>query len=239
MRARFLVIPFLAALAIAGSAPAAFAATAPKGPSATEIVREAAPAVVLVNAYEKVTPSSRRYQRVSLGSGFFVNTYGYLITNRHVVSDEYGVYTVDDGEDERVAEVVYRDEVHDIAVLKVSGRGHESLILSDDAAEEGDKVIGIGNAEGERVDSVSKGKVSELDVRLTVREGKERSTLEGMIKTTARQYHGDSGGPLLNGLGEVIGINTAIGSSRKGGRVSYALPIAVAFPILSRLGVTL
>ena len=208
----------LVAISLLALAPSAEAATR----STSEISRAAKPAVVLVSAYRESQVGSRRYLRkVSIGSGFFVTANGYVVTNRHVVSDRKATYTVDDGDDELSAKVVYRDDEADVAVLKVSGSKHKYLKLSGDEAEIGDKVVGIGNAEGEDIDSVSKGTVTGLNFRLIVREDGDTETLSGMIRTSARQYHGDSGGPLLDTDGKVLGINTAIGAGREARTSSY------------------
>lgn len=209
--------------------------------STRAIAAAAAPGVVLVNVYEQVGKASslagKRFRKVSLGTAFFVTGDGYLLTSRHVVADPDAFYTIDDGDGQVLATVLYRDSERDVAVLKVAGTGYPALPLGDsEGIRKGDRVIGIGNAEGDEVDSVSTGKVTHLGVELSVVDDGKRRLLEDMIRTTARHYHGDSGGPLLDAAGKVVGINTAIGVGRESRRASYAFPIDLARAALAIAG---
>jgi len=203
--------------------------------SRSAIERLASPAVVLVSAYAGVTRSGVP-RKVSVGSAFFVSDDGYLLTSRHVVDEPGATYTVDDGSGEVPATVVYRDASADFAVLRVSGTRHPALAFSEDAAGLRDRVVSVGNAEGQRIDSVSSGRVTGRNVSLRVEEQGKEMVISGMLRTSARQFPGDSGGPVLSRQGQVVGIVTAIGTGADR-RVSYVLPIAAVSPFLALAGI--
>lgn len=158
------------------------------------------------------------------GSGFFISSDGYVLTNRHVVRGD-GNYevTTHDGTVYQ-AEVVSRDMVRDLAFLKIDGNGFETLKLGDsDGLRLGQTAIAIGYALGELKNSVSVGVVSGLVRDIWAGDGWSLERLEGVIQTDAAINMGNSGGPLLNLRGEVIGINTAkdVGAEN----VGFAIPI--------------
>lgn len=232
----------LSAALTVGFASPAQAATA-GSPKPSEIIESAGPAVVRVYEYEEVKRSSYRsatprYRKVSLGTAFFVSADGYLLTNNHVVDAESSRYTIHDGKKEIDAEVVYRDAAKDVAVLKVSGKDYDYLKLGIDPVKVGDKVIGIGNADGKRFDSVSRGKVTRLGVGIVTEREDVEVRIRGMIQTTARSFHGDSGGPLLDYTGNVAGIVTAIGIGRSARNTSFVVPASIASAVLATAGVT-
>ena len=161
--------------------------------------------------------------RVS-GSGFFVSSDGYILTNRHVVeSDEGYEITTHEGETYQ-AEVVSRDIARDLAFLKIEGDGFSTLELADsDGLRLGQTTIAIGYTLGELKNSVSVGVVSGLVRDIWARDGWSLERLEGMIQTDAAINMGNSGGPLINLKGEVIGINTAKDIDAE--NVGFAIPI--------------
>lgn len=159
------------------------------------------------------------------GSGFFITSDGYVLTNRHVLTDRDAGYNVitHDGEIYE-AEVVSRDINLDLAFLRVEGEEFHTLELGD--SEElrlGQTAIAIGYSLGELRNSVSVGVVSGLVRDIYAREGFQVSRLEGMIQTDAAINLGNSGGPLLNLHGEVIGINTA--TDILADNVGFAIPV--------------
>jgi S1-C subfamily serine protease len=150
-----------------------------------------------------------------------------IITNKHVVSDTQADYTVilNDGK-EYVAKVIARDPVSDIAVIKIDGNDFSPVILGDsDSIKVGQTAIAIGNSLGEFSNSVSKGIISGLKRNITAGSvlggGSERLT--NIIQTDAAINAGNSGGPLLNINGEVIGVNVAMAQGAE--NVGFALPI--------------
>lgn len=160
------------------------------------------------------------------GSGFIVSSDGLILTNKHVVSDLEAEYTVLTNEGQRYqAQVLARDPFQDIAILKVEPEEPLPVLkLGDsDQLEIGQTVIAIGNVLGEFRNSVSVGVISGLGRRITASGGGTVETLEDVIQTDAAINRGNSGGPLLNLKGEVIGINTAMALEAE--NVGFAIPI--------------
>ena len=163
-------------------------------------------------------------QEVGGGSGFLVSKEGMVITNKHVILDEEAEYTVftNDGKS-YPAKVLAKDPFQDLAILKIDQEkivdeyGNFTLMsfpvvkLGDsDSLQMGQMVIAIGNVLGEFRNSVSVGVVSGLGRTITAEGGGFVETIEDVIQTDAAINRGNSGGPLLNLKGEVVGINTAM-----------------------------
>jgi len=152
-------------------------------------------------------------REVGGGSGFLVSSDGYIVTNRHVVEDtnaEYAVF-LNDGKKYN-ARVITRDTTLDLAVIKIEGVGFSYLPFGDsDKIQVGQTVIAIGNALAEFRNTVSLGIVSGLSRSIVAsdRRGNEEFLGE-LIQTDAAINQGNSGGPLLNLAGEVIGVNVAV-----------------------------
>lgn len=160
------------------------------------------------------------------GSGFFVTADGLIVTNKHVVNQtgvEYTVFT-NDGK-KHVATVVARDQVLDIALIKIPGNNYSYLSLGNsDSLQVGQSVIAIGNALAEFRNTVSVGVVSGLARSITAGDGTGKTEfLDKVIQTDAAINPGNSGGPLLNLRGEVVGVNVAV--AQGGQNISFALPI--------------
>ena len=166
-------------------------------------------------------PRTRQYTRTSVGSGFVIHTDGYIITNAHVVArtaERKAIFA--DGR-EFPAEIVATDPDHDLAVLKIQADRPLKILKfgrSDDLMI-GETVIAIGNPLGYQ-HTVTAGVISALDRDLEF--GGEK-TLSGLIQTDASINPGNSGGPLLNVLGELIGVNTAIRGDAQ--NIGFAIPI--------------
>ncbi|MFA6106582.1 MAG: trypsin-like peptidase domain-containing protein [Patescibacteria group bacterium] len=160
------------------------------------------------------------------GSGFIISSDGYVVTNRHVVSDESADYTVLTNSGKKYpAKVLARDAVNDLAVLKVDASGLPAVEFGDSASlKAGQSVIAIGNALGEFRNTVSVGVISGLARSVVASGGLSGSEqLSNVIQTDASINPGNSGGPLLNLAGQVIGINTAIVAGAQ--NIGFALPI--------------
>lgn len=165
-------------------------------------------------------------QTIGGGTGFIVSEDGFIVTNKHVVSDEEAQYTVVlNDETKYEANVIARDPMTDFAVLKIEAENLPVLILGEsEQIKVGQTVIAIGNALGEFSNTVSVGVISGLSrsiVAGSFEMGSEQ--LSGVIQTDASINHGNSGGPLLNLRGEVIGINTAIAQDAQ--NIGFAIPI--------------
>ena len=165
-------------------------------------------------------------QTIGGGSGFIISTDGLIVTNKHVVSDEQADYTV--FTNDRVshkAKVVALDPANDLAFLKIeTTKTLSTLSLGDsETVQIGQTVIAIGNALGEYRNTVTKGIVSGLARTVTAGDGQgAQETLENVIQTDAAINFGNSGGPLLNLEGQVIGINTAVNT--QGQLIGFAIP---------------
>ncbi len=165
-------------------------------------------------------------REVGGGSGFVVSEDGLILTNKHVVSDEDAEYTVLTNDGKKYdAKVLARDSVQDLAVLKISVDSLNPLKFGDsDSLKLGQTAIAIGNALGEFRNTVSTGVISGLYRKITASDSSGNSeNLDGLIQTDAAINSGNSGGPLLNLKGEVIGINTAIVSGAQ--NIGFAIPI--------------
>ncbi len=162
------------------------------------------------------------------GTGFFVSADGYLITNRHVVEDDSVSYSIvtNDGDSYEV-EVVAKDPMLDIAVLRVIEPAElfPYVTFAEEEVRLGQEVIAIGNALAEFPNSVSVGVVSGLARNIIARAQFGRSeSLEGLIQTDAAINQGNSGGPLLNRAGEVVGVNVAVAGGSE--NIGFSIPAA-------------
>ena len=195
--------------------------------------------VVLISA--EVTSAPNMFGQssvgVSTGSGFVLTEDGYVVTNHHVVEGASGVtVTMHDGT-EYEAKVVGSDSTNDVAVLKIT----ESVQLqaveigSSTALNVGDQVVAIGNPLGELTSTLTVGYVSAKERDVTT-DGKTIN----MIQTDAAINSGNSGGPLFNSQGQVVGITTAkySGSSSSGATIEgigFAIPIDDVMPLVDDL----
>jgi len=160
------------------------------------------------------------------GTGFIISQDGLIATNKHVVNDKDAEYTVylNDGRKFK-AKVLALHPTDDLALIKVNANNLPYLVLGDsDKIKLGQTVIAIGNALGEFQNTVSVGVISGLKRNIIASdEFGNVERLEGMIQTDAAINKGNSGGPLINLRGEVIGINTAIASGAE--NIGFAIPI--------------
>lgn len=165
--------------------------------------------------------------KVGGGSGFIVHSDGLVLTNKHVVYDAEAEYTVITSDDkEYTGKVISRDPVNDVAVIKINVKGLPTVELGDsNSIEMGQTVIAIGNALGLFTNTVSKGIVSGLGRKISAALGQSGQTenLRDVIQTDVAINQGNSGGPLVNLEGKVIGINTAIIFGAQ--NIGFAIPI--------------
>ncbi|MEE8131776.1 MAG: trypsin-like peptidase domain-containing protein [Candidatus Paceibacterota bacterium] len=164
-------------------------------------------------------------QEVGGGSGFIVSKDGLIVTNKHVVNDSKASYTVFTSNGEKYeAEVLARDPVLDLAIIKIEANNLPTVKLGDsDAIKLGQTAIAIGNALGEFRNTVSVGVVSGLSRTVMASGGGIIERIENVIQTDAAINQGNSGGPLLNLKGEVVGINVAMVSGAQS--IGFAIPI--------------
>lgn len=165
--------------------------------------------------------------KVGGGSGFIVNSDGLILTNKHVVYESGAEYTVlTSDEKEYSAKVLTRDPINDVAMLKIDAKNLPFVELGDsDRIELGQTAIAIGNALGLFSNTVSKGIISGLGRKISAAMGQGEiiENLRHVIQTDVAINQGNSGGPLVNLEGQVIGINTAIIFGAQ--NIGFALPI--------------
>ncbi len=230
-----------------GSEPTSFAR--PSGPlTIHEIYVRAAPGVVQVSATRRVSAATDPFsdpfgfsgpqplnQQV-LGSGFVIDKAGHIVTNYHVVQGATRV-EVSFSNDERLpARVIGRDPSTDTAVLEVETRARAltPLLLGDsDQVRVGDAVVALGNPLGEDR-SITSGIVSALQRSTVAPNG---AAIDHVIQTDAALNHGNSGGPLLNARGEVVGVNSQIETAGGSGNVGigFAIPIDTVKGVVAQL----
>ena len=164
-----------------------------------------------------------------IGTGFVVADKGFVVTNKHVVSNSNGEYLVfDSTNNEHKVTNIYRDPSNDLAILEVEGLAAPGLPLGDsDQLRVGEEVVAIGTALGEFRATVTSGVISGLGRGIVAGDpfGSSQESLDNVIQTDAAINPGNSGGPLLNAQGEVIGVNVAV--SQNAQNVGFAIPINV------------
>jgi len=179
----------------------------------------------------------KEIREIGGGTGFVISGEdGLILTNKHLVSDTEAEYTVitNDGEKYK-AEVLARDPFNDIAVLKIETSDLIEVNLGNsDELKIGQTVIAIGNALGEYRNTVTKGVISGVSRRVVAGDASGSSeVLENVIQTDAAINFGNSGGPLINLQGEVIGINTAI--NIEGQLIGFAIPVNQAKQVIESI----
>ncbi|MBW7461798.1 trypsin-like peptidase domain-containing protein, partial [Paenibacillus sepulcri] len=146
-----------------------------------------------------------------LGTGFFFDSTGYILTNQHVVGDADEIkVTVQGRAEPLVAKKLGSDYNLDLAVLKVEGTNFPTLPIGDsDSIDIGDWVVAIGNPYGFD-HTVTVGVLSAKERPISIQDTEGTRNYEHLLQTDASINPGNSGGPLINLEGEVVGINTAV-----------------------------
>ena len=207
-----------------------------KALSVNEIYRRAAPGVVQVTATEVVkTPSvdpffgfsvPQSQSQQALGSGFVIDKAGHIVTNYHVIAGARSVRVSFSDNESVKAQIVGSDPSTDVAVLQVDAHARALSPLplgNSDAVHVGDPVVAIGNPFGlDR--TVTAGIVSAL--QRVIQAPAQQYSIDHVIQTDAALNKGNSGGPLLDAIGSVIGVNSQIQSGNGGNvGVGFAVPI--------------
>ena len=212
-------------------------AVSPEGAQTPRMVYENnAKSVVAVSSTIRSTVYGQTREGTSSGSGFIISDDGYVVTNRHVVEGATDVTVTLSTGDEYTAKIVGSDSLNDVALLKVEATGLPAVKLgSSDDLSIGDMVCAIGNPLGSLTATLTVGYVSGKDRQVTT----DNSTIN-MIQTDAAINSGNSGGPLFNMYGEVVGITsakysgtTSSGASIEG--ISFAIPIDDVMSIIDDL----
>ncbi|OGC51479.1 hypothetical protein A2982_02855 [candidate division WWE3 bacterium RIFCSPLOWO2_01_FULL_39_13] len=204
-----------------------------------KVVRDSLPAVVSVvkksSYYDPFNGPTQSED--SIGTGFIVDgKSGIVLTNKHVISDQ-GAYSVVIGENDDVYEVkeIHADTLNDFAILTIDTQGKTLPQLdlgNSDNIQVGQTVVAIGNALGQFGNSVTKGVISGLGRGIYAQTGLYGpvESLPNVIQTDAALNPGNSGGPLLNLKGQVIGINVAISQGAQ--NIGFSIPINAFKPVL-------
>ena len=184
-----------------------------------------------------VSISSMTSSGTSSGTGIIMSQDGYVITNHHVITGALVISVLTNDNQEYEAALVGSDEMSDLAVLKIDARGLQAAEFGDSSKlRVGDSVVAIGDPLGVQLrGTMTNGIISAINRDLTV--GDRTMTL---IQTNAALNNGNSGGPLINCYGQVIGINTVKMSSYYSASATveglgFAIPISVAKPIIDEL----
>lgn len=193
----------------------------------TQAVQKVGPAVVTVVG---TIPGQMTFfgpsgdQKVS-GSGVFISSQGYILTNNHVVAGTKTVNIILSDGSQESATIVGTDPYSDVAVLKTEGKVPAVASLGNsDVLKPGETVIAIGSPLGDFKNTVTVGVVSATGRSIDTGQGYQ---IEGLIQTDAAINQGNSGGPLVNLAGEVIAVNTLIVRNSGGGTVAEGLGFAI------------
>jgi serine protease Do len=187
-------------------------------------------------------PQKRSYKVESFGSGVVISSDGYIITNQHVIDNSSEIIITTFGGDKYEAKIIGSDELTDIALLKIDTNNLKPVLLGDsDSLIIGEWAIAIGNPLG--LFTVSNQATATVGIisGINMDFGQKRSgrVYQNMIQTDASINPGNSGGPLINSIGEVIGINTFIitGDSYSQGSIGigFAIPINLVKGIIEDL----
>ena len=200
--------------------------------SAVEIFKKVSPAVVFISAISFDPFKIKDRLSTSVGSGFIISKEGVILTNSHLVFGHQAIDVILDNGFTTRAELVGVDPLFDLAVLRISveGKNLPVAILGDsDKVQTGEDVLAFGNPFGLEK-TLTRGIISGVNRTLSA---SPMSPEIPLIQTDAAVNPGNSGGPLVNSCGEVIGINTAI--LGEGENINFAVPINMAKSILPQL----
>ena len=207
--------------------------------SISEIAELVSPSVVSIVTSTKTTNFfGQNYEAEAAGTGIIATADGYIITNKHVISGASEVSVVlDDGTTYENVEIAATDPINDIAFLKIKDVSDLAAATLGDSKTltVGQQVMAIGNALGEYQNTVTVGVISGLGRTVTASDGTGQTveTLTDLIQTDAAINSGNSGGPLVNAAGQVIGVNTATSTTAE--NMGFAIPISSVKGMLSQL----
>ena len=205
----------------------------------TQAVQKVGPAVVTIvgTIPGQMTFFGQTGDQTVSGSGFFISDEGYILTNNHVVEGTKEVSIIlSDGREEKAA-LVGTDPYSDIAILKTEGAVPSVAVLGNsDLLNSGESVIAIGSPLGDFKNTVTVGVVSGTGRSIDTGQGYQ---IEGLIQTDAAINQGNSGGPLVNLAGEVIGVNNMIVRGSASGAVAeglgFAIPVNTAQAVANQI----
>jgi S1-C subfamily serine protease len=221
---------------------------------ASAAVDKVSPSVVSIYGYQNVDNSSASKKieiplfhtsinifpaeqvQVDAGTGFVVDSNGYILTSNHVVSATNTNYTVilPDGTS-KPARIVYQNSENDVSILKISGSGFPTAALGDSSTlTVGEIVLGMGNALGEFSNFTSIGAVVDFHKDITPSNSQTAGQkISDLFESTMQLYPGDSGGPTFDLAGNVVGINDAIAVNQP--NISFSIPINTAKEAIAKV----
>lgn len=212
-----------------------------EGEVIADIAQKVGPSVVSVITEQQRTVRSiygtQSVQGQAAGTGVIVDKNGYVLTNKHVVPEGTNAVKLilSDGSSYEGVEIVGRDPLNDLAILKIQDPADDITPASlgdSDTVRVGQKVVAIGNALGQFQNTVTSGIISGVGRPIEAGDGSGYvEQLSNLFQTDAAINSGNSGGPLLNYDGEVIGINTAVAEDAQ--NVGFAIPINEAKGIIA------
>ena len=207
--------------------------TSPAGGQMTipQVFEKCDPAVVAISTETTTNIFGQNVSQASAGSGFIISADGFVVTNNHVISGAVNITVMLHDGREYKATVVGSDKMTDLAVLKIDGNGFAYLDLGDSSKlVVGEQVVAIGNPLGELANSLSVGYISSLARTINI-DGDPMV----MLQTDASVSPGNSGGPLINLYGQVVGIVSAksTGSGVEG--LGFAIPMNSALDVINSL----
>lgn len=196
------------------------------------VVEKTSPSVVAIGITQRVINpfdpfAAPRSTNSTIGTGFVVSNKGIIVTNKHVVSEPRGRYSVVTRDNQKYdVKRIYRDPILDLAIVQIEGSNLKPLELGDASKlKVGQTLIAIGNALGQFTNTVTTGIVSGLGRKVVAGDGfgGSEESLDNLIQTDAAINPGNSGGPLLNSAGQVIGVNVATTEGAQ--NIGFAIPI--------------
>jgi len=209
-----------------------------------DVVKKVSPSVVsiavenkqLLNPFFGLTEPGEKQS--GIGTGFVISKDGLILTNKHVVSNENASYVAiiraDNGSERKLPIAkINRDPFNDLALVRIDANDLKPVEMGDsDNLQVGQSVIAIGNALGRFDNTVTTGVVSALGRAVSPIDPSTgvAERLDDMIQTDAAVNPGNSGGPLLNSAGQVIGVNTAVASAQN---IAFAIKINVAKQLIA------
>ena len=205
-----------------------------------EILENVSKAVVGISKLQSIDSSFfslKAVQNYNLGTGVIIAKEGYAITNNHVTGNLYSkcYITMEDGE-EYTGNVIWTDEDLDLSIIKINTTKQvDYAMLGDsDSIKIGQKVFAIGNPLGiEFQRTVTSGIISACDRTIKIEEDEKIDYMEELIQTDASINNGNSGGPLIDIYGNILGITTV--KIREAEGIGFAVPINIIKPIIQRL----
>ncbi len=218
-----------------------------EGEVIADVAQKVSPSVVSIiteqqSTVESLYFGSRTKSSQAAGTGLIIDANGLILTNKHVVPESTSSVQVvtSDGVVYDKVTIIGRDPLNDLAVIKVTEPKNfqAASLANSDAVRTGQKVIAIGNALGQFQNTVTSGIISGMGrpVEAGDEDGTAIEQLSNLFQTDAAINSGNSGGPLLNYSGEVIGINTAVAEGAE--NIGFSIPINEAKGIIESVKTT-